>query len=279
MATRRTRRNGEMNQGHLKHNSPHPVVRPDEKVRSSRTVRAIFCNAGGLASQAFDVARGCCIERCTFDDGSAQIWYRDLSPTIAQRSISALLRVRVPMVLGRVATALHPASSSVRRVDVAGYNRCPVLMTSRRGPRGRETNHDTDREGEDDANSVRDQRRVMCKKCRIYQCFWKLHDAKTKSREFAAFLGFAKQKSDARFLAGAGRPAPSSRACVAAAAARLVRRAVPNWTNGRTDRRLANDLSLAALPVLRLLATTIADIERTRSRGALLSQPSSHEQS
>jgi hypothetical protein len=128
MATRRTRRNGEMNQGHLKHNSPHPVVRPDEKVRSSRTVRAIFCNAGGLASQAFDVARGRCIERCTFDDGSAQIWYRDLSPTIAQRSISALLRVRVPMVLGRVATALHPASSSVRRVDVAGYNRCPVLM-------------------------------------------------------------------------------------------------------------------------------------------------------
>jgi hypothetical protein len=62
------------------------------------------------------------------------------------------------MVLGRIATALHPASSSVGRVPDITAAASRTDGASRVGRGGLETNHDTDREGEDDANSVRDQR-------------------------------------------------------------------------------------------------------------------------
>ena len=51
-------------------------------------------------------------------------------PTTARIFISVLLRVRVLAVLGRIATAVHPASSAVGHVDVVRIEALlpPVMM-------------------------------------------------------------------------------------------------------------------------------------------------------
>jgi hypothetical protein len=86
----------------------------------------------------------------------------------SEGSLSGLLRVRVLAVLGRIATAVHPASSAVGHVDVVRMEPLLPSVTIMVTPAGvgrgdRETDRDTDRdpEGEDDAHdadSFRDQR-------------------------------------------------------------------------------------------------------------------------
>jgi hypothetical protein len=51
--------------------------------------------------------------------GARKFWYKDLSNNYRAKFISVLLRVRVLAVLGRIATAVHPASYAVGEVDVA----------------------------------------------------------------------------------------------------------------------------------------------------------------
>jgi hypothetical protein len=127
-----TRRTSEITRGGLNRKWPHRVEVPAEKVHDPVNREVIFC-AVVVASWAFGVAgflHATAHDHFDRRSGARKFDTEIFPPTIARRFISVLLRVRVLVVLGRNAIAVHPASSAVGHEDVVRMEPLlpPVMM-------------------------------------------------------------------------------------------------------------------------------------------------------
>jgi hypothetical protein len=104
---------------------PAPFVRRSSQAQMA-TSRVIL-RRRRRSELAFGVT-GCTIT--SIAERGAQLCYRDLSVKYRAKIISVLPRVRVLVMLGRIATAVHPASSAVGHVDVVRMEPLlpPVMM-------------------------------------------------------------------------------------------------------------------------------------------------------